>query len=194
MLQKLLGIGWDGLCRHEETLLDFAPLSLLEPLGPCSTQQLFYSLCHSPSCPWCPLHQEQLYKNVSSSLPSLHNSWQKKEELQNIVPPLHMVLSKYFLPPEKSLNTLAQVNKAGQALNAKKLSQIIREQLRFTSLLLGFFNCLDPCKVEVVLFEVTEEIGVTCTRIFLLAKSWKRFKSLELVLGTKNLSGVWTTN
>lgn len=82
-----------------------------------------------------------------------------------------MVLSKYFLPPEKSLNTLAQVNKAGQALNAKKLSQIIREQLRFTSLLLGFFNCLDPCKVEVALFEVTEEIGVTCTRIFLLAKS-----------------------
>lgn len=49
--------------------------------------------------------------------------------------PFHMLLNRCFLIPEKSLDTLAQVGKAGQALNAKKVSQIIVKWLRFTHLL-----------------------------------------------------------
>lgn len=66
----------------------FAPLWLLEPLGLCSTQQLFPSLCHSPSFPRCLLHQEHLYKNVPSSLPPLHN---RRKKSCKTVPLSHVV-------------------------------------------------------------------------------------------------------
>lgn len=87
-------------------------------------------------------------QNVPSTLPSLHNSWQRKEELQSIISPSHVV--KQVLSYSREVPE--HFSSGGQSSEYRKLSQITREQLRFTSLL-EFFH-LEPCKAVTVLFEV----------------------------------------